>query len=77
MFNESHKLPEEFPEDGQKLRALMADEAFAKLAAEYEKVNAEIIAIEHEEEHSSDEYLEDLKKQRLTLKDQVAVALSA
>lgn len=77
MFHESHKLPEEFPEDLEKLQALMADGAFAELAAEYEKVNAEIIRIEHEEDHASDHYLEELKKKRLSMLDQVAEKLHA
>jgi uncharacterized protein len=76
MFHESHQLPEEFPEDVEKLQALLTDnESFVRLAEEYGKVNSEIIRIEHEEDHASDQYLEDLKKQRLVLKDQVAEAL--
>lgn len=78
MFHETHKLREEFPDDVEKLQALMVDdEEFLKLAAEYTEVNQEIIRIEHEEEHSSDIYLEDLKKKRLALKDKVAEALDA
>ena len=78
MFHETHKLREEFPEDVEKLQALMIDdEDFLKLAADYTEVNQEIIRIEHEEEHASDHYLEDLKKKRLVLMDQVALRLQS
>ena len=77
MFYETHKLREEFPEAVEKLQALMInDEDFLRLAARYTEVNREIIRIEHEEAHASDFYLEKLKKQRLVLKDKVAVQLS-
>ena len=76
MFYETHKLREEFPEAIEKLQVLMLDdEEFLKLAAHYTEVNQEIIRIEHEEDHSSDFYLENLKKRRLVLKDKVAVKL--
>ena len=76
MFHETHKLREEFPDDVEKLQALMIDdEEFLRLAAEYSRVNGEIVQIEHEETHASDIHLEALKKKRLVLKDQVAQKL--
>ena len=76
MFYETHKLREEFPEAIEKLQVLMLDdEEFLKLAAHYTEVNQEIIRIEHEQDHASDFYLENLKKRRLVLKDKVAVKL--
>ncbi|PLW75473.1 YdcH family protein [Cohaesibacter celericrescens] len=76
MFYETHKLREEFPDAIEKLQALMIDdEDFLKLAARYTEVNREIIRIEHEEDHASDFYLDNLKRQRLVLKDRVAVKL--
>lgn len=76
MFHETHKLREEFPEDVEKLQALLIDDDdFLRLAAEYSKVNDAIIKIEHEEHHASDFHLEDLKKTRLTLLDQVSARL--
>ncbi|SNY94315.1 hypothetical protein SAMN04515647_4638 [Cohaesibacter sp. ES.047] len=76
MYHETHMLREEFPQEVDKLQTLMLDdEEFLKLAAEYTEVNRKILQIEHEERHASDFHLEELKKLRLALKDQVAARL--
>lgn len=76
MFHETHKLSEEFPEDIEKLQALMiSDDDFLRLAADYTEINREIIRIEHQEAYASHDYLEGLKKRRVALKDRVAEKL--
>ena len=78
MYHETHMLREEFPDNVERLQALMLDdEDFLRLAADYTEVNRKILRIEHEERHASDFDLEDLKKMRLVLKDQVAAKLQA
>lgn len=77
MSHVPHELSEEFPEAVEKLHDLKVGNAhFAKISDEYHDVNREIHRIEAEVEPTSDEYLEDLKKKRLSLKDQVAEMLA-
>ncbi|MCA1300703.1 YdcH family protein [Stappia indica] len=78
MSHVPHDLHEEFPESAEALHALKVSNAhFAKLADEYHTVNREIHRIESEVAPASDEALEELKKKRLHLKDQIAELLSA
>ena len=46
--------------------------AFTRLASQYGEINRQIYRIELEEEPTTDEVLERLKKQSLKLKDQIA-----
>ncbi|WP_417680190.1 YdcH family protein [Roseibium sp.] len=78
MSHVPHELHEEFPEHADALHALKTSNAhFAKLSDEYHNVNREIHRIETDIEPASDEALEDLKKQRLHLKDEIAALLAA
>lgn len=78
MTHVPHELHEEFPEAGETLHRLKMENAhFSKLADEYHEVNREIHRIESEIEAASDERAEELKKRRLTLKDEIAKILSA
>jgi uncharacterized protein len=78
MSHVPHELHEEFPEAAEALRILKTNDAhFARLADEYHTLNREIHRIEINVEPASDEVLEDLKKKRLHLKDQIAVLLAA
>ncbi|WP_346914588.1 YdcH family protein [uncultured Roseibium sp.] len=78
MSHVPHELHEEFPEHADALHALKVSNAhFAKLSDEYHNVNREIHRIETDIEPASDEALEDKKKQRLHLKDQIAALLAA
>ena len=54
-----------------------SDAHFARLADEYHTVNREVHRIETDVEPASDDVLEDLKKKRLNLKDQIAAILAA
>jgi uncharacterized protein len=71
-----HELPEEFREDMRFIERLAkSDYQFRQLTTEYDEVNRHIYRIESEDEPTTDEVLEDLKKQRLKLKDEIASAL--
>ncbi|WP_417667338.1 YdcH family protein [Roseibium sp.] len=77
MSHVPHELHEEFPDAADALHSLkISDAHFAKLAEEYHVINREIHRIETEIEPASDEALEDLKKKRLSLKDQIAAMLA-
>ena len=76
MSHVAHELHEEFPAQIEKIAALkMSNAHFAKLADHYHITNREIHRIESEVAPASDEALEALKKQRLTLKDEIATLL--
>ncbi|MES0808011.1 DUF465 domain-containing protein [Roseibium sp. SCPC15] len=78
MSHVPHELHEEFPEATETLRALKAGDAhFSRLADEYHTINREVHRIETNVEPAADEVLEDLKKKRLHLKDQIAALLAA
>lgn len=78
MSHVPHELHEEFPDAAEALHTLKtSDNHFARLSEEYHVINREIHRIESEVEPASDEVLEDLKKKRLHLKDQIAAMLAA
>lgn len=69
---EKHDLIHELPEHKERIRKLKLENThFAKLFDEYHEVDHEVRRIEIEIETRSDAYLEDKKKQRLLLKDQL------
>ncbi len=69
---ENHSLTKEFPELREKIHALKtSDNHFAKLFAEYDEVEHNVHRIESGAEAASDDRLEELKKQRLNLKDEL------
>ena len=75
---EHHPLTKEFPEFREQIHTLKEGDAhFARLMDEYEDVDKEIVRIETEQEARTDEYLEDRKKVRLSLKDKLYAALKA
>ena len=72
-----HELAEEFPQELQFIeRMRKTDHDFGRLAARYDEVNQQIYRIESEEEPTTDEVLERLKKRRLKLKDDIAAILA-
>ena len=78
MSHVPHELHEEFPNHTQSIHDLKtSDNHFARLFNEYHEVNREIHRIEAEIQPTSDEVLEDFKKKRLHLKDQIAAMLAA
>ncbi|PCI61532.1 MAG: GTP-binding protein [Gammaproteobacteria bacterium] len=69
---EKHDLHHEFPEFSGEIRELkMTDNHFAKLFSNYHDCDREINRIEQGVETPSDEYLNQLKVQRLNLKDEL------
>ena len=69
---EKHDLHHEFPEFEQRIHELkMNNHHFARLFEEYHAINREILRIEEGVQNPADEYLEELKKQRLSHKDQL------
>lgn len=70
MLGEKHDLHHEFPEYGERIRELkMGNAHFAKLFDDYHDIEHEVRRIEEGVENTSDDYLEELKKKRLYLKD--------
>ncbi|MEM5585731.1 MULTISPECIES: DUF465 domain-containing protein [unclassified Roseibium] len=78
MSHVPHELHEEFPEAAEALHTLKTSDAhFARLSDEYHTINREVHRIETDLEPASDDALEELKKKRLHLKDQIAALLAA
>lgn len=78
MTVDHHDLVHEFPEHKERIHQLKMDNAhFAKLFDSYHSVNNEIEVLENNESPVADETLETLKKQRLTLKDELYGMLTA
>lgn len=76
MSIERHDLVHEFPEYREKIHSLKLSNAhFAKLFDEYHTVDHEVVRLEQGVEVCSDEYLEECKKRRLHLKDQLFQSL--
>ncbi|MBU3889789.1 YdcH family protein [Methylosinus sp. KRF6] len=76
MIRIPHELSEEFPTEAQLVEQLTrSDYRFGRLVADYDEVNRNIHLIESEEEPTTDEVLEKLKKRRLKLKDEIGEAL--
>ena len=78
MLGEKHDLIHEFPEHKDKIHELKSSNAhFAKLFDEYHEVEHEVRRLEEGNETASDDYLEERKKVRLNLKDQLFKILNA
>ena len=76
MFGEHHGLAHEFPELKEQIHSLkVSNPHFARLFEEYEDIDKEIYRIEEQIENTSDTYMEDLKKKRLKLKDELYAML--
>lgn len=72
MSLEKHNLLQEFPDKKDTIHTLkMNNHHFSRLFDEYHKVDHEVLRIETGVENTSDEYLEDKKKIRLKLKDEL------
>lgn len=72
MLNEKHDLVHELPEYRDTIHNLkITNQYFARLFDEYHEIDHEIHRIETGVETTSDEYLDNKKKQRLNLKDKL------
>lgn len=71
-----HPLIDEFPEHREVIHKLKVDNThFRSLSHEYEEIDKAIVRAEQGIETVSDDYLEEIKKQRLHLKDQIYTML--
>ena len=78
MTHVPHELTEEFPAQARAIQALKASDArFARLSERYHDVNRTIHRMETNVEPADDLTIEALKKERLKLKDDIAVLLPA
>jgi hypothetical protein len=69
---EHHPLVKEFPEYKDKIHELKTSNShFRKLFDEYDEIDKEVLRSEELIETHSDEFVEELKKKRLSLKDQL------
>jgi len=74
----NHNLNKEFPEFQEKIQDLrLSNHHFEKLYENYEELDMEIVRLENSTELVSDFYLEDLKKKRIVLKDELFGLLKA
>lgn len=72
MLNEKHDLVHELPEHRDAIHQLKVNNNhFARLFDEYHEIDHEVHRIETGIENTSDEYLDDRKKHRLYLKDEL------
>lgn len=78
MLGESHDLRHEFPDLEAKIQSLRdANAEFAKLMDSYDGIDARVRQLEELGTPVADETIEDLKKQRLLLKDRLYEMLRA
>ena len=72
MQHEHHGIIQEFPEYREEIHNLkMSNEHFRELFDEYHKLDREIFRVENNIEARSETAFEELKKRRLTLKDEL------
>lgn len=72
MQSEHHNLIHDLPEYREEIHHLkMTDENFKTLFDEYHKIDREVYRVEYNIEPRSDTALEELKKRRLALKDEL------
>ena len=78
MQLQQHDLHHEFPEYNDAIHVLKTgNHHFARLFDEYHRLNKDIWRIEENDEPVTDEALEDMKKLRLKLKDELHAMLRA
>lgn len=72
MSHVPHELAEEFPEHVDRMHSMKMENAhFAKLFDEYHELNRAIHRAETNIEPTDDFHMEDMRKQRLRLKDEI------
>lgn len=78
MKNTPHELTDDFPEFAEQIHKLKTSDAhFAKLFEEYHEINRSVHRAETDVEPTSDEHLEEMRKQRMMLKDQLYAMLKS
>lgn len=77
MSHTPHELMEEFPDKVDAMHALKENDAhFARLFDEYHEINRAIHRAETNVEPTDDLHMGEMRKQRMSLKDQIAGMLS-
>jgi uncharacterized protein YdcH (DUF465 family) len=78
MSIEKHDLIHELPEHKDRIHALKtSNRHFANQFEKYHEINHAVLRVEGGAENTSDEYLGELKKKRLALKDELFAMLMA
>ena len=78
MSHVPHELPEAFPGQAVRIRELKAADAhFAKLADDYHDLNREIHRGETDVEPMDDARMQELRKRRLAMLDEIGARLGA
>ncbi|MEH6645166.1 YdcH family protein [Sulfitobacter sp.] len=73
MSHTPHELNEEFPQQVEQMAALrQSDNHFAKLSESYHTVNRAIHRAEADVEPTSDDHMQQMRRERLALKDEIA-----
>jgi uncharacterized protein YdcH (DUF465 family) len=76
MFAESHDLHHELPEYNDQIHELkMSNGHFQRLFKEYDVIVHQLVRVEQGSEPPADDGVEEMKNQRLHLKDQLYVML--
>lgn len=76
MSHTPHELAAEFPDQVEKMHALRESDAhFAKLSDTYHDLNRAVHRAETNVEPTTDDHMNQMRKERLTLKDQIATYL--
>lgn len=76
MSHTPHELHEEFPQQVEQMAALRQSDAhFAKLSDSYHTVNRAIHRAETDVEPTSDDHMQQMRRERLALKDQISAYL--
>ena len=77
MSHTPHELAADFPEHAAKIASLrQSDSHFARLADDYHEINRDVHRAETDVEPTSDAHLTDMRKKRMTLKDEIFAYLS-
>ncbi|MBL1434699.1 MAG: DUF465 domain-containing protein [Rhodobacteraceae bacterium] len=77
MSNTPNELAEQFPLAVEKMHDLKTSDAhFAKLFDEYHEINRDIHRAETDVEPTDDFHMEDMRKKRLALLDEISPYLS-
>lgn len=77
MSHTPHELAEEFPEHADKISNLKQSDAhFAKLADAYYEVNHAVHRAETDVEPTDDGRMQQMRKERMRLKDQIWAQIS-
>jgi len=78
MLGEKHDLLHELPEYRERIHNLkVSSRHFATQFEKYHNLDHEVLRVEKGIENTSDEYLAELKKKRLALKDELFAMLKA